>query len=100
VIATDTPAALAVGTGQTVSFKPSKELDLDLLKDLPVVRDVRRDGDRIELTGRGDVVAAVMEVLVREQTIPLQTRVEQSTLDDAFVALTADADAAEAEFTR
>jgi hypothetical protein len=39
-----------------------------------------------------------MEVLVREQTIPLQTRVEQSTLDDAFVALTGDADAAEAEF--
>ena len=34
-----------------------------------------------------------MAVLVRERVIPEQTRVEQSTLDDAFVALTAEADA-------
>ena len=39
-----------------------------------------------------------MELLVRQQVIPLDTRIEQSTLDDAFVALTADADAADAEF--
>ena len=48
--------------------------------------------------GGGDLVAAVMEMLVRERVIPLETRIEQSTLDDAFVALTADADAAAAEF--
>jgi ABC-2 type transport system ATP-binding protein len=98
VIATDTPAALAVGTGQRVSFRPSKNFDLALLQALPEVGDVSRDGERIEIAGSGDLVAAVMEILIREQTVPLETRIEQSTLDDAFVALTADADAAEAEF--
>lgn len=98
VIATDTPAALAVGTGQRVSFRPSKNFDLALLQALPEVGEVSRDGERIEIAGSGDLVAAVMEILIREQTVPLETRIEQSTLDDAFVALTADADAAEAEF--
>ena len=98
VIATDTPAALAVGTGQRVSFRPSKSFDLALLQALPDVGDVSRDGERVEIAGSGDLVAAVMELLIREQIVPLETRIEQSTLDDAFVALTADADAAEAEF--
>jgi hypothetical protein len=39
-----------------------------------------------------------MEALVRDGVVPLQTRIEQSTLDDAFVALTADADAVASEF--
>jgi hypothetical protein len=43
------------------------------------------------------VVAAVIALLVRELVVPEQTRVEQSTLDDAFVALTAEADAEIAE---
>jgi len=98
VLAIDTPAALAVGTGQHVSFRPSAELDLEELRLLPEVRDVRRDGERIVVDGSGDLVAAVVGLLVRERVIPLETRIEQSTLDDAFVALTADADAAASEF--
>jgi ABC-2 type transport system ATP-binding protein len=98
VLAIDTPAALAVGTGQHVSFRPSADLDIDAVRLLPDVRNVRRDGERIVVDGVGDLVAAVMGLLVRERVIPLETRIEQSTLDDAFVALTADADAAAAEF--
>jgi ABC-2 type transport system ATP-binding protein len=98
VLAIDTPAALAVGTGQHVSFRPSVDLDIDAVRLLPDVRNVRRDGERIVVDGVGDLVAAVMGMLVRERVIPLETRIEQSTLDDAFVALTADADAAAAEF--
>ena len=45
------------------------------------------------MRGRGDLVAAVMATLVRGGVVPLDTRVEQSTLDDAFVALTREADA-------
>ena len=45
------------------------------------------------IEGDGDVVAAVIALLVQERVVPEQTRVEQSTLDDAFVALTAEADA-------
>ena len=59
-----------------------------------------RDGELIEIAGSGDLVAAVMEILIREQIVPLQTRIEQSTLDDAFVALTADADAARGRVRR
>ena len=53
------------------------------------------DCSRFTIEGTGDLVAAVMEALVRDGVVPLQTRIEQSTLDDAFVALTADADASE-----
>ena len=45
------------------------------------------------IEGDGDVVAAVIALLVQERVVPEQTRVEQSTLDDAFVALTSEADA-------
>jgi ABC-2 type transport system ATP-binding protein len=61
------------------------------------VGDVARHGDRITLEGSGDLVATVMEALVRAGVVPRQTRIEQSTLDDAFVALTADADAVASE---
>jgi ABC-2 type transport system ATP-binding protein len=100
VIAIDTPAALAAGsTGrQNMSFRPSVTLDLDGLRGLPEVRDVRRHGDRIVVEGAGDLVAAVVAALVRDGVVPEQTRIEQSTLDDAFVALTADADAVASEF--
>ena len=51
------------------------------------------EGGRIVIEGSGDVVAAVIALLVQERVVPEQTRVEQSTLDDAFVALTSEADA-------
>ena len=100
VIAVDTPAALAASAtaGQRISFRPSTALDLDTMRELPEVRDVRRDGDRIIVAGSGDLVAAVIGVLVRAEVIPQETRIDQSTLDDAFVALTADADAVASEF--
>ena len=100
VIAIDTPAALAAGSAgrQHMSFRPSGTLDLDDLRALPEVRDVRRHGERIVVEGAGDLVAAVIATLVRDGVVPEQTRIEQSTLDDAFVALTADADAVASEF--
>jgi ABC-2 type transport system ATP-binding protein len=99
VIAIDSPAALAAGaTGrQQITFRPSGTLDIARMRDLPEVRDVRRQGDRVVVEGVGDLVAAVMGALVRDGVIPEQTRIEQSTLDDAFVALTADADAVNSE---
>jgi ABC-2 type transport system ATP-binding protein len=101
VIAIDTPAALAAGSAgrQRISFRPSGVVDVARMRELPDVRDVVRHGDRFTVEGAGDLVAAVMEALVRDGVVPLQTRIEQSTLDDAFVALTADADAVASEFT-
>jgi ABC-2 type transport system ATP-binding protein len=93
VRAIDTPANLGAGLGQRISFRAAAALELEHLRELPEVRAVHEQGGRIVIEGDGDVVAAVIAVLVAQQVVPRQTRVEQSTLDDAFVALTAEADA-------
>jgi len=100
VIAIDTPASLAAnaGAGQRISFRPSGQLDVAGTRELPEVRVVRSHGDRIVVEGSGDLVAGVMGALVHDGVIPEQTRIEQSTLDDAFVALMADADAVASDF--
>jgi ABC-2 type transport system ATP-binding protein len=90
VIALDTPAALASGAGQRLSFRPRGELDPDALRALPGVRQVRSDDGRIEVAGGGDLVAAVMEVLVSREVVPLETKLEQSSLEDAFMQMTAE----------
>ncbi|MGH2872801.1 MAG: ABC transporter ATP-binding protein [Solirubrobacteraceae bacterium] len=97
VIAIDTPAALATGAvgRQSISFRPSRPLELESIQQLPGVSEVSEHGGRLTVAGSGDLIATVIEELVRRQVIPEQTRVEQSTLDDAFVALTADADGAD-----
>jgi ABC-2 type transport system ATP-binding protein len=91
--AIDTPANLGAGLGQRISFSATAALDLDKVRALPKVRGVQEQGGRVLIEGSGDVVAAVIALLVQERIVPEQTRVEQSTLDDAFVALTAEADA-------
>jgi ABC-2 type transport system ATP-binding protein len=91
VVVVDSPAALASGTGagQRVSFV-ADGLDEQPLSALEGVADVVRHGDRITISGTGDLLAAAVAELVRQRVIPRQTQVHQSTLDDAFVALTAD----------
>ena len=101
VIAIDTPAALAAGAGagQRISFRPSTEPDLAGMRRLPGFVRFDGEGNRIVVEGGGDLVAAVVAALVRDRVIPEETRIGQSTLDDAFVALTADADSVAAEFS-
>ena len=88
--AVDTPAALAAGAGarQQLSFVPSAPLDEQRLLSLGGVTDVGRHGDRVTVSGSGDLVAVVMTELARRQLVPMQTRIQQSSLDDAFVAMT------------
>jgi ABC-2 type transport system ATP-binding protein len=49
---------------------------------------VTRHGSQVLVTGTGNVLHAVTSVLARQQIIAADLRVEQATLDDAFVALT------------
>jgi ABC-2 type transport system ATP-binding protein len=91
--AIDTPANLGAGLGQRISFRSTPALDLEQVGALPEIRAVHEQGGRTIIEGSGDVVATVIAYLVSQQVVPEQTRVEQSTLDDAFVALTAEADA-------
>ena len=92
VRAIDTPANLGAGLGQRISFRSTAELDLEQVRTLPEIHAVHEQGGRTIIEGNGDVVATVIAYLVSQQVVPEQTRVEQSTLDDAFVALTAEAD--------
>jgi ABC-2 type transport system ATP-binding protein len=100
VIALNTPAALASGAGQRLSFRPRGELDPAALRALPGVSQVRSDDGRIEVAGGGDLVAAVMELLVSRGVVPEETKIEQSNLEDAFMQMTADADAGVEEVRR
>jgi ABC-2 type transport system ATP-binding protein len=88
--AVDTPAGMASGVqaGQQLSFVPSAPLDVEVLRSLHGVGAVSRDGQRVTINGTGDLIAIVMTELARRHVVPMQTRVHQSSLDDAFVAMT------------
>jgi ABC-2 type transport system ATP-binding protein len=90
VIAVDTPAGIVsrADPEQRVRFRPSVELDDGLLTSLPEVQRVERTGPTVVVTGRGDLLAAVTSVLARHGIVARDLRVDQATLDDAFIALT------------
>ncbi|GGM31500.1 multidrug ABC transporter ATP-binding protein [Micromonospora sonchi] len=90
VVALDSPTGLvsAVAPEQRIRFRPSAPLDDRLLADLPQVSAVTRSGTQVVVTGTGDVLHAVTSVLARNQIIAADLRLEQATLDDAFVELT------------
>ncbi len=90
VVALDTPAALAerVETEQRIQFRPSVPFDDWLLESLPEVTSVSRKGDAVVVTGTSKALNAVISVLARNQIVAEQLRVEQATLEDAFLAFT------------
>jgi ABC-2 type transport system ATP-binding protein len=90
VVAIDTPAGLVsrVDDEQRIRFRPSKPIDDAVLTALPEVTRVSRAGAQVVVTGTGNLLHAVTSVLARNQIIAADLRVEQTSLDDAFVALT------------
>jgi ABC-2 type transport system ATP-binding protein len=90
VVALDTPAALAerVQTGQRIHFRPSAPVDDSLLESLPEVTSVLHKGDAVVVTGTNAALNAVISVLARNQIVAEQLRVEQASLEDAFLAFT------------
>ena len=89
VVALGTPEDLVsdVQSGHIIRFR-RVELSDAAIADLPQVTDVRRDGDEVVVTGTADALAAVTALLARRDVFPERLRVEQATLEDAFVALT------------
>jgi ABC-2 type transport system ATP-binding protein len=59
-----------------------------VLTALPEVSSVHWDGEQLAVTGNSEALQAVIAVLARQGVIAKHLRVEQATLDDAFVALT------------
>jgi ABC-2 type transport system ATP-binding protein len=90
LVAIDTPSGLVsrVQAEQRVRFRPSAPLDDRLLTELPEVTDVARHGTQVVVTGTGNLLHAVTSVLARNQIVAAELRVDQTSLDDAFVALT------------
>ncbi|WP_431728047.1 ABC transporter ATP-binding protein [Verrucosispora sp. TAA-831] len=90
VVALDTPAGLVARAAaeQRVRFRPSTPLVERLLTDLPEVTGVQRHGQQVVVTGTGNLLQAVTSVLVQQRVIAQELRVEQASLDDAFVTLT------------
>ncbi|WIM94796.1 ABC transporter ATP-binding protein [Actinoplanes oblitus] len=90
VIALDTPGGLVARaeTTQTIRFRPSAPFDDALLMRLPEVREVRQAGSRVEVVGTGNLLHAVSSTLAVHQIVANDLRLEQASLDDAFVRLT------------
>ncbi|HEX5117874.1 MAG TPA: ABC transporter ATP-binding protein [Pseudonocardiaceae bacterium] len=90
VVVVDTPAALAerVEAEQRIQFRPSVPLDDRLLASLPDVTSVVRRGETVLVTGNTNALNAVTSMLARNQVVAQHLRVEQASLEDAYLALT------------
>ncbi|GAA4521641.1 ABC transporter ATP-binding protein [Nonomuraea ferruginea] len=90
VAAIDSPAGLVarVGGEQKVRFRPSAPVADSVLTSLPEVKEISRTGDQVVVTGIGNLAPAVTLALAEQRIVPNDLRIEQATLDDAFLALT------------
>ena len=92
-LALDTPNGLIqrIGAGQLIRFRPSAEVDDADLAALAGVEGVRRKGVMVEIAGTDDAVHAVTSFLAQRQIIAHELRIEQNSLEDAYLALTKEA---------
>jgi ABC-2 type transport system ATP-binding protein len=90
VVAHGTPAEVAerAGGGKRVRFRPSGPFDDALLTALPQVSTVARHGSRVSVTGREDLVNALILTLDRAGITAHDVELETPGLEDAFIALT------------
>ena len=80
-------ARQAVG-GKRVRFRPSAHFADAVLTGLPEVGGLERHGDRISVTGTGDLANAVILTLDRIGVVAHDVTVEAPNLEDTFLALT------------
>jgi ABC-2 type transport system ATP-binding protein len=90
VLMVDTPTGLTerARIEQRIQFRPSRPMDDRLLTSLPDVSSVTRQGDLVIVNGNDNALNAVTTVLARNQIVAERLRVEQASLEDAFVQLT------------
>ena len=91
IVALDTPAGIVERAvpEQRLRFRPSLPLEDGLLAGLPEVLRVERAGRQVVVSGTGNVVQTVTSMLARRGILALDLRVEQASLDEAYLALTA-----------
>ena len=89
VAALDTPAVAARARGgKSVRFLPSAPFDDELLRQLPEVTRVEREGSRVVVTGTGELVNAIILALAATGVTAGDVQLDSSNLEDAFVKLT------------
>jgi ABC-2 type transport system ATP-binding protein len=90
VVALDTPGALVRGlqAGQRLRFRPLGPFDPAVLRALPGVERVDRDGDQVVVTGNGPLLATLATALADKSVPVADLRSEEANLEDAFLALT------------
>src|SRR5690606_34592095 len=90
IVALDTPARLVsqVGEEQRVRVRPARPVGRALPTGPPEGAGLRRRGAEVVVTGTGNLLHAVTSVLARNQITAQDLRVEQASLEDAFVSLT------------
>ncbi|MCX2952679.1 ABC transporter ATP-binding protein [Lentzea sp. NEAU-D7] len=90
IVALDTPSELVsrVDGGTRVRFVPSAALDVSVLEALPEVTSVTTAGEQLVVSGSENLLHAVTSLLARRQVVARQLRVDQVSLDDAYVELT------------
>ncbi len=90
VVALDSPARLAAQArgGRSVRFLPSAPFDERLLTELPEVSRLDHEGQRILVTGTGELVNAVILTLAAAGVTARDVQLDSSNLEDAFVRLT------------
>lgn len=94
VVAMDSPDGLVqqVGSEQRLRFRPSEPIADEVFVALPEVTAVRREGPQIEIVGTGNVVHAVTSLLAQRRIVAEGLRIEQNSLEDAYLALTEQSD--------
>lgn len=91
VVAAGTPSGLAADFGgdTRLRFRPSGAFEDALLTSIPGVRAVeRRQREHVVVSGSGDMVADVVQALGASGIRADDLRVETTSLEDAFIALT------------
>jgi ABC-2 type transport system ATP-binding protein len=91
VTALDTPDGLVSRSAAptVMTFSPSRPIDFAPLEMLPGVASVSDRAGRVELVGDDDSVTAALSWLNAHDISPGRLRVTESTLDDAYLTLTA-----------
>jgi len=92
IIALDSPAGI-VGRargGKTVRFVPSGPFNSRVLTGLAEVTKVEHDGRDVVVTGTGELVNAVVLALHAAGVEARDVRLDEASLEDAFVRLTAE----------
>jgi ABC-2 type transport system ATP-binding protein len=102
VVALDSPSGLIaeIGTEQRLTFRPSEPIDNEVFANLPEVTTIHRNGPQVVITGTSNVVQAVTALLAGLGVVAEELRVEQTSLEDAYLEITSgtrDSDESEPE---